>query len=142
MTINKLYSKKNLIIKTIFVISLPLLTQLMAMLFDSQNAIVFLFVTMFFLGLFYAVPFMLTFKALRSDVLDIKAGESLKKIIFIDFFYLLFPTIISTVIFDVLFLMLDNDSKGQGIFSILVISIVCLITLVFWLLYFLFRKKH
>ncbi|HAN21609.1 MAG: hypothetical protein A2Y15_05900 [Clostridiales bacterium GWF2_36_10] len=142
MTINKLYSKKILYKKTIYIILLPLIIELFAMLSDPQNAIIFLFVTMFFLGLFYALPFMLTLKVLCSDVLNTKSGENLKKLILYDLLYLLCPIIISTVLCDSIFLILDSESIGQGIFSILTISIVLLITLIFWLLYFLFKKRH
>lgn len=142
MTINKLYSKKLLVYKLIYIVLLPFLTELIAMLFNFENALVYLFSVLFSLGLFYSLPFIFTLKALRKEPLDKKAGGTLGKIILWDILYLLIPVVISTILCDSIFLILDADSRGQGVFSALVISIVVLITLAFWLLYRLLQKRN
>lgn len=137
MTIDRLYSKRYLLYKLTFVSLLPLLTELLATLFDAENAFVYLFVSIFLLGLAYTVPFLLTLKALRRE-----AADSLGSIIIWDAAYLLFPAIISTVLCDAIFSMAGASSYGQGFFSMIVIAVLFLITASFWLLFLLFRKKH
>ncbi|HBR30547.1 MAG: hypothetical protein PHD46_04420 [Eubacteriales bacterium] len=141
MTINKLYSKKILLYKLVYAVCLPFLTELIAMLFDYENPVIYLFSAMFMLGLLYTAPFALTLRALRRAPINKKAGESLRKIIFNDLVYVLIPIILSTILCDVVFLIIYPETKYQGVFSALVISIVVLITLSFWLLYRLFMKK-
>jgi hypothetical protein len=72
MTTDKLYSSKCLIIKAVYVVLLPLLTELAGMLIDADNALLFLFFSMFFLGLLYTVPYLLTIQGIRREETDKK----------------------------------------------------------------------
>lgn len=139
MTTNKLYSGKYLIIKVIYAVLLPFLTELAGMLFDAENALVFLFFSMFFMGLFYAVPFLMTLQGIRREEADKK---EIRKFILYDFAFLLFPVIIATVLAESIFAVFNSDSHGLGFFSVLSIVILTLITLAFWLAYFVFRKRQ
>lgn len=136
MTTDKLYSKKVLLGKAVYAVLLPVLTEFIAMLFDVQNALIYIFIAVFFLGLAYAVPFMLTLKALQREKTD-----TVRMFVWSDFAYLLFPIIISTVISDSVFTVFNGDTKGLGFFSIVVIGVTVIITLVFWCLYLLFNRK-
>jgi hypothetical protein len=139
MTTNKLYSGKFLIIKAVFAVLLPALTELAGVLFDAENALVFLFFSMFFMGLFYAVPFMLTLLGIRREESDKK---EVRRFILYDFAIMLFPVIISTVVTESVFAIFNSDAHGLGFFSVLSIVILTLITLAFWLTYIVFRKKQ
>jgi hypothetical protein len=135
MTTDKLYSKKFIIYKVIFAALLPLLTLLFSMLFDSDNAVIQLFATVFFMGLIYSAPYLLTLMVLRKEV-----AVGIGRLVFLDTVTLLFPIIISTVLCDAFFSV--SGGQAQGFFSVIVIGVVVMLTLVFWSLYMLFRKKQ
>lgn len=108
------------------------------MLFNAENQLVFLFYVMFFMGLLYAVPFLLTLQGVRREVYDKK---EVRRFMLCDFAFLLFPAVVSSVITETVFAVFNSDTRGLGFFSVLAISIFILITLVFWLTYIVFRKK-
>lgn len=135
MTINKLYSKKYLILKVVFACALPFVIELLAMLFDPSDAIMFFFLAMFTLGMIYAVPFVLTIRGLFRYRAKGAKRLRVRKLMFMDFVTLLAPCTVATVFCDTIFAMTQNDQKGQGFFSIIVIGIIILLTLSFWLIY-------
>lgn len=134
---DRLYLSKALILKAAYAAVLPLLTELVAMLFDPANAALFLFFVVFVLALAYTVPLLLSLRAILKEKAD-----SLGKYMLLDGAFLLFPAIVSTVITETVFIIFDKPAYLQGFFSLLVICTVTLISLVFWLLYTLLNKRH
>lgn len=136
MTTDRFYNKRFLIYKAVYAVLLPTFTELFAMLFDTKNPLVYVFLVMFFMGLFYSVPFITSVNLIKKEKV-----VSIKKFVLLDFAYLLFPVIISVVVNDSVFSVMSSDTKGLGFFSVLAIPVLTFITLSLWTVYSIVKKK-
>jgi len=136
MTTDRFYNKRFLIYKAVYAVLLPTFTELFAMLFDTKNPLVYVFLVMFFMGVFYSVPFITSVNLIKKEKV-----VSIKKFVLLDFAYLLFPVIISVVVNDSVFSVMSSDTKGLGFFSVLAIPVLTFITLSLWTVYSIVKKK-
>ena len=124
----KLYSSKALFVKTSYCASLPLLYPLFEFgtNADSFLALLFAFLT---IGCLYTVPFWISVYSLSHN-----RGNDILRFVLLDLSFCYIPVIVSAIAVDTICEFVSS-SYLTGIFALLLIIILLLISGVFWILY-------
>ncbi len=135
MNINKLYCGRALIIKSVSAFLLPIAVQVCAALIHGDDAFVLILALMIVSSLLYSVPFILTISCIRREGIRKIGGLAFK-----DLMSLMFPSIMSAIIIEVVDLIVNGTNPFAGIFVVLFGILYSLLSLSFWIAYFLNAK--
>ena len=122
-------SRKALIIKLIYALLLPLLSLItLAVVKSTYALIVFIAV-----GVLFYVPFSINAFYIKSAILE-KKKVVLKKLILSDLLFVTLPSILSAVLFEVLFSFFLEEF-GNGVISVVHCTMIILISVMNWIMY-------
>ena len=127
----KLYSKRSLLIKGSFCFLLPLAQQL----FFSETLLA-LFISFVVLGGLYTIPFRLTLNSLMKE-----QGSFARKYVALDICSCFAPAVVSALMYEAYVEMFVLTSTLNGLYTLLLAIILLLISGIFWLLY-KFAGRH
>ncbi len=129
---DRLYSKSALIIKAAFCVILAPLYMLLSNLLYIEDGFLFILVTVIPIGCLFTLPFWLTaFHLLKYRV------KKIGRFILLDAAVCLAPALISTVFCELVYVLINGKTAADGILTIIFASIFFIISLIFWLLYFI-----
>ena len=134
---DKLYSRKAKVIKIIYCAFLPVLTVIISHICKIENGVMYLTACLIPSGCLYTVPFWMTVLKLKK----IRA-EKISPFVLTDLLTCAVPTVLSSVITEIISALVAGEKEGAGIMTLAVIMLVIVISLLFWLLYYLFSRKN
>ena len=132
---NKLYSKIALIIKAAFCFLIAPLCLILTDFSSVVDGFSFVILTVLTVGCFYTLPFWLTARYLKKY-----RSNSLRPFLLWDVVVCLIPAIIGILSYDFAYTLINGSNIASGMVSLIFISVFVLITLVFWLFYFVLSK--
>ena len=128
----KLYSKRSLVIKAIFCLMLAPIYMLASSLVNIDDAFIFTVVGIVPIGCLYTIPFWFTAVYLKKYRCD-----SLKKILLYDFISCVCPAFFGMLFSEIIYTIVNGTSFVDGIVTVIFAFVFLIITLVFWISYFI-----
>jgi hypothetical protein len=132
---DKLYSKTSLIIKAAFCLLIAPLCLVLADFSSVEDGFSFVVLTVLTVGCFFTLPFWTSAYYLKKY-----RTKSIKPFILWDAVVCLLPAVIGILSYDFAYTLINGTSLASGVVSLIFISVFVLITLVFWLFYFVLSK--
>ena len=132
---DKLYSKKALILKASYCFCLPLFHQLVTS--GSGISLLWLFLSFVLIGSLYTVPMWFSLTYLRH--------YSVKKIgryILFDLATCFLPAVLSSIIYEISVQFFVQASAQNGLYTLLIFFILLSVSGVFWILYILAGRHN
>ncbi len=136
---DKLYSKRALLIKGVYCFFLPLL-HILATSGALAQSLGWLFVSSVLLGCLYTVPFWLSLSRLRKscDTRGTRVGGYIAK----DAGCCLLPAVLSALLYEIGMFLFAEQTSLTGLYTLLLFFIFLLISGVFWLWYKIVGKHN
>lgn len=131
---DKLYSKKALLLKATYCFCLPLFHQLVTA--QQSTSLLWLFLSFVLIGSLYTVPMWFSLVYLRRYTV-----KKIGKYVLYDWGTCFLPAICSSVIYEIAVQLFVQSSAQNGLYTLLLFFILMSVTGVFGLLY-LFAGRH
>ena len=133
---DKLYSKRVIIYKAVLCALLAPLYALLSYSIPSDNFFLYLAVTTVPIGCIYTLPFWTTLNWIRKYRV-----EKIGKYMLLDFLLCLIPATFSFLLFEIITAILNGTTAADGFVTVIFFIVFIIISLVFWLLYFVFSRN-
>jgi hypothetical protein len=134
---DKLYSKISLVIKAVFCFILAPLYALLSSLITVEDNFLFILLAIIPVASLYTVPFWFSlerFKRFRVKLIG--------KYILFDTITCLLPAVFGILVSEVLHALINGRTVADGIVTVIFATIFVLISVIFWLLYYIFSYKN
>lgn len=132
---DKLYSKIALFIKAAFCLLVAPLCLILADYSAVGDGFSFVVLTVLTVGCFYTIPFWTSVFYLKKFRV-----KGIRKFVLWDALVCLIPAVIGILSYDFAYTLINGTTVASGIVSLIFIVVFLLITLVFWLFYFVLSK--
>lgn len=132
---DKLYSKKALIIKAAFSFLVAPLCLILTDFSSVVDGFSFVILTVLTIGCFYTLPFWTSVFYLKKFRV-----KSIKMLVLWDSVACFVPAVIGILSFDFAYTLINGVNIASGIVSLIFISVFLIITLVFWACYLVLSK--
>ena len=133
---DKLYSKQAKIIKSVFSISLAPLYILISALLTIEDAFLYVVFSIIPIGSLYTLPFWLSLVQIKKYRVS-----KISKYIICDSLYNFLPAIAGILISEIIVTVVNGSTVADGVATAIFGIIFVLISLIFWLLYYIFSYK-
>lgn len=133
---DKLYSKQALMVKAVFCVMLAPLYTLIAQLVSVEDGFLYIFLSTVPVGCLFTIPFWFSLLYLKKYRVN-----RIGKYILLDFFICVLPAIFGILISEIFVSIIEGKTMADGIATAIFSTIFMLISLLFWLIYFIFSRK-
>ena len=133
---DKLYSKRILIIKAVFCFLLSPLYSIFSYLINVNNVFLYVVLSLMPIACIFTIPFWLSFSYIKKHRV-FKIG----KYALYDLFSVTVPSFLGVLLSEVIYILNNGKNSFDGIVTLMLSVIFIIISLVFWLLYYIFSYK-
>lgn len=135
MIIEKVYSKSAIIIKVIFSLMLAPMYLLCSSFMNIEDGFLYIILSVVPIACLYTLPFWVSLVHIKKY-----PSQSIGKYILIDSISCLIPAVSGILITEIIITVINGKTIADGITTLIFTAIFAMISLIFWLLYFIFSK--
>ena len=135
MIIEKVYSKSAIIIKVIFSLMLAPMYVLFSSFMNIEDGFLYIILSVVPIACLYTLPYWVSLVYIKKY-----PSPSIGKYILFDFVSCLIPAFFGILIAEIIITVINGKTLADGITTLIFTVIFAVISLIFWLLYFIFSK--
>ncbi len=132
---DKYYSKSFITAKAVGCLLLSPLFLLISSVLSIENVFVTIVLSVVPVGCLFTLPFWLTLNFIRKF-----RTSKIGKYILLDAVSCLIPAIFGVLFTEIVYTVINHSTFASGILTVILTAIFILISLIFWLLYFVFSR--
>lgn len=132
---DKYYSKNSKIYKAVFSLMLAPLYMLLSYAINTDDGFLDIILSVIPIGCLYTVPFWISLAYIKKYRV-----ERLGKYIALDALITLMPAIFGILFSEIIVTLINGTSSANGFSTVVFSSLYIIVSLIFWLLYFVFSK--
>ncbi len=133
----RLYSKRALIIKAVFCILLSPLYVIISSLINIENVFIYVIISAIPTACLYTIPFWLSL----HYIIEYRIAGKIGKYILLDLGVCFAPAVLGILFSEVIYTVANKSTDAAGIITVIFSAIFIITTLIFWLFYFVFSRK-
>ncbi|MBO5870490.1 MAG: hypothetical protein J6Q89_07055 [Clostridia bacterium] len=133
---DKLYSKQILILKAVCCFLLAPLSALLSFLISVEDGFMYILLSVVPIGCLYTVPFWASLAYIKKYLVA-KIG----KYAIYDSITCLIPAIFGALAFEIIFVVINGKTAANGFVTLIFSTIFLIVSLIFWLMYWIFSYK-
>ncbi len=135
MIIEKIYSKSAIIIKVIFSLMLAPMYVLFSSLMNIEDGFMYIILSVVPIACLYTLPYWVSLVYIKKY-----QSKAIGTYVFFDSVSCLLPAFSGILITEIIITVVNGKTLADGITTLIFTSIFVIISLIFWLLYFIFGK--
>lgn len=133
---DKLYSKQILILKAVCCLLLAPLYALLSRLLTIEDGFVYILVSIVPVMCVYCLPFWLSLSYIKKYRVS-----TIGIYVLWDAVVCLIPAFLGTLFYEIVFSIVNGRNVSDGFVTLIFTAIFCIISFIFWVLYFIFSYK-